>query len=153
MRRIILILAVLLVCLSGFSQRGWTVDSIRVPNGADTTVYYYFWTEEDWGIQFDYRDFDDVDAVLNLGACPVTDGTWFDQLDNASLPYTLADSTVSFEKAAYNFRYLAIKLTKNTVTAGLYMKYYITRDDKPTLVAMKPGRIEYQIDGKMLALR
>ena len=107
-------------------MQGYIYDSIRVPTGTDTTVYVAFFCPGMWGINFDYRDFDAVDATVDLGATPVDDGTWFDRLDNSGLPFTLADSTVSLEKYTHNFRYLAIKLTKSSVTAGLYMPYYIT---------------------------
>jgi hypothetical protein len=135
-----------------FAQRGWMQDSIRVPDGADTTVYLYFWTESPWGISFDYKDFDDVDAILDLGECPVADGSIFNRLDSDDLPFTLADSTVAFEKMAYNFRYLAIKLTKNSVTAGLYMHFYITRDDRIgyAMIEPKPG---YLPNERLFALK
>ena len=107
-------------------SQGIIDDSIRVPTGTDTTVYVEFFCPGQWGIQFDYRDFDAADATLDVGAMPVNDGTWFDRLDNSSLPFTLADSTVSLEKYTHNFKYLGIKLTKNSVTAGLYMPYFIT---------------------------
>ena len=112
---------------SRYLIRQWIInDSIRVPTGTDTTVYVEFFCPGMWGIQFDYRDFDAADAILDLGAVPLNDGNMFDRLDNASLPFTLADSTVSFEKYTFNFHYLAIKLTKTSVTAGLYMPYFIT---------------------------
>lgn len=108
------------------TRQGIINDSIRVPTGTDTTVYVEFFCPGMWGVQFDYRDFDASDATLDIGTCPLNDGNTFDRLDDSSLPITLSDSTVSIEKYTFNFRYMAIKLTKNSVTAGLYMPYYIT---------------------------
>jgi len=127
MKRLIFI-PLLFLCFTLFGQRTYFQDSIRVPNGADTTVYLMFFDNDPWGLSFDYKDFDDTDAVLDLGESGnTTDGSVFNRLDNASLPYTMADSTVAFEKMTYNFRYLAIKLTKNSVSGGLYMRYWVVK--------------------------
>lgn len=153
MRRIIFITAFLALTLSGFAQRGFVSDSIRVPDGDDTTVYYVFWTQDPWGMSIQYFDFDDTDATFTLGESGnTTDGSIFNELDHASLPYTMADSTQGFEKMSFNFRYLAILLTKNSVTAGIMMHYQIFRDDPPTLVYIdpKPGEIEYLVDSSRL---
>ena len=72
-------------------------------------------------MNLNYKAFDAADAVLDLGTTPAPDSLIFDRLDNASLPYTMADSTVSFEKQSYPFKFLAIKLTKNSVTAGIML--------------------------------
>lgn len=152
MKKTILLIAFLIVSLSGFTQRGFTSDSIRVPDGADTTVYYQFWGDK-WGLSIQYGDFDDTDATFNLGESGNTiDGSIFNQIDSDALPYTMADSTQGFEKMSHNFRYLAMVLTKNSVTAGLYMQYQIFRDKVPVLVAMnsKPGEIEYLVDSTRL---
>ena len=152
MKKLLFLIAFLVICLTGFSQRGFISDSIRVPDGADTTVYYEFWGEK-WGLSIQYKNFDDTDATFNLGESGNTiDGSIFNQIDSDALPYTMADSTQGFEKMSHNFRYLAMVLTKGSVTAGLYMQYQIFRDKVPELVAMnsKPGEIEYLIDDKIL---
>lgn len=150
MKRLIFLTS-LFICASGFAQRGWFADSIRVPNGADTTVYLYFWTESPWGLSVEYKDLDSATATLNLGECPIADGSIFNQLDSDDLPYTMADTTQAFEKMRFNFRYLAILLTRNTEVAGPYVRYYITRDDVPYLFPVvrlepMPGKLEYGID-------
>jgi len=127
MKRLILILGIALIGVMAFGQSASITGSIRVPNGADTTVYIAFQTEYAWGITFDYSAFDDVDAILDLGATMDADSNKFDRLNSAELPYTLADSSLSFEKDNFPFGTLAIKLTKTSVTAGLLMYYWIWR--------------------------
>ena len=102
MKKLILI-PLLFVCVAMFGQQVFFQDSIRVPTGADTTVYKLFYTPDPWSMSFEYLDFDDTDAVLDIGESGnTTDGTIFNRLDDDRLPFTLADSMVSFEKAAYN---------------------------------------------------
>jgi len=124
MKKIILFLTIVLLTVSVHAQRRFKVDSILVPTGTDTTVYIRFFTGNSWGINFNYKAFDAADAILDLGVSPHADSTTFDRLDNSSLPYTMADSTVSFEKASFPFKYLVIKLTKSSVTAGTPLYYY-----------------------------
>lgn len=135
---LLLIFAALTVTLSAqtgsryLKSQGFITDSIRVPTGTDTTVYVEFFCPGGWGIQIDYKDFDAADAILDIGAVPydddydAADPLWFDRLDNSGLPFTLADSTISLEKDSHRFSFLGIKLTKTSVTAGLYMPYKIT---------------------------
>ena len=103
---------------------------LTVPTGTDTTYYFEFWHTEPWGAEVHYHDFDAADAVLDFGACSYPDGSSFNRLDNASLPFTLADSTVAIEKSSYNFKYLALKLTSNSVTADLTFKFIIHSDTR-----------------------
>jgi len=110
-----------------FAQSPSITGSIRVPDGADTTVYLSFQTEYAWGITFDYSAFDAVDAILDLGITMDADSNKFDRLDNPDLPFTLADSSVSFKDDDFPFGTLVIKLTKTSVTAGLLMYYWIWR--------------------------
>jgi len=85
-----------------------------------------------WGLNANYKDFDDVDAILDLGTTPSPDSTIFDELNSVELPFTLADSSVSFEKSAFNFGWLAIKLTAESVTAGQLLFLDVWRDDSET---------------------
>ena len=127
MKKFILI-PLLFICLIGFGQMYDKKDSIRYPNGADTTVYKSFFSDEPYGISFDYSNSDAVNGVLELGDCPVNDGSIFNAMSHDSLPYTMAYNTVSFKAASFNHAYLAIKVTKGGNTAGLYIIYYITRN-------------------------
>jgi len=129
MKRLFLLL-LLFVPLLCNAQRTYTVDSIRVPDGADTTVYIKFFTNACWSIQFDFKDFDAADAILDIGAVAEPDSTIFDRIDlydSGDLPYVLADSSVTFQKDNWPHRYIAIKLTKTSVTAGLQLYYWITK--------------------------
>ena len=127
MKKLILILGIVLISVACFAQSPSITGSIRVPDGDDTTVYIAFQTEYAWGATFDYSAFDDVDAVLDLGVTMAVDSNKFDRLDDIRLPYTMADSSESFEKSNFPFGTLAIKLTKNSVTAGLLVYYWIWR--------------------------
>jgi hypothetical protein len=129
MKRLFLLL-LLFVPLLINAQRTYKVDSIRVPNGTDTTVYIKFFTDASWSIQFDFKDFDAADAILDIGAVAEPDSTIFDRIDlydSGDLPYVLADSSVTFQKGNWPHRYIAIKLTKTSVTAGLQLYYWITK--------------------------
>jgi len=127
MKRLILFLGIVLMGVIVFAQSPSITGSIRVPDGADTTVYLSFQTEYAWGITFDYSAFDDVDAILDLGITMDADSNKFDRVDDIRLPFTLADSSVSFEKSNFPYGTLVIKLTKTSVTAGLLMYYWIWR--------------------------
>ena len=71
-----------------------------------------------WGLEVNYKALDNTDGELTLGGCDVADGTIFNELNSAYLPFTLADSTVAFEKGNYSFKFLAIKFTVNSNTEG-----------------------------------
>jgi len=127
MKKLLLILGIALISVTLFAQSPSITGSIRVPDGADTTVYIAFQTNYWWGITFDYSAFDDVDAVLDMGATMAADSNKFDRLDDNRIPYTMADSSESFKDNGFPFGTLAIKLTKNSVTAGLLVYYWIWR--------------------------
>lgn len=148
MKRLIFLFGFLLIFLAGFSQRGFYSDSIRSPNGTDTTVYFFFWTEAPWGISVQYKNLDAADGVLTLGESGnTTDGSVFNELDSDDLPVTLADSTVAFEKMSYNFRYLAINFDRNSCSSGDYIHYQIFRDDKVEPTALREWIEEILEDG------
>jgi hypothetical protein len=90
-----------------------------MPAGTDTTVYIFnFFGGGNWGVSFDYSALDDVDGTIDLGGVEVIDGTVFNRLDDLRLPFTLSGDYVAFEKAYFSFKYLAIKFTPNSCTAG-----------------------------------
>ena len=112
------------------AQSTYYVDSLAVPTGADTTIYIKFYTVSPWSIQFDYKAFDDVDAIIDIAAVAEPDSTIFDRIDvydSGDLPYTMADSSVTFQGDSWPHRYIGIKLTKTSVTAGIMLYYWITK--------------------------
>lgn len=117
----------LLICLSSFGQRIFLQDSIPIITGSDTTIYLMFYGNDNWSLQFNYSNLDASDGTLDLGGADVSDGTIFDRLDDSRLPYTLADSTVGFEKSHFSFRYIAIKFTKGSNTSGTIIYRLIKR--------------------------
>lgn len=126
----LLIILLCLIPLALSAQRVFEDDSIRVPDGADTTVYIKFFTGVSWSIQFNYKNFDAADAILDIGAVAEPDSAIFDRIDlydSGDLPYTMADSSVTFQKKDWPHRYIAIKLTKGSVTSGLQLYYWITK--------------------------
>ncbi len=110
-----------------FGQSPSITGSIRVPDGADTTIYIPFQTEYAWGITFDYSAFDDVDAILDVGSTMDADSLMVSRLDDNRLPFTLADSVVSIKDDNFPYGTIVIELTKTSVTAGLLMYYWIWR--------------------------
>jgi len=127
MKKLLLILGIALISVTLFAQSPSITGSIRVPDGADTTVYIAFQTEYAWGATFDYSAFDDVDAILDLGSTMDADSAMVSRLDDNRLPFTLADSVVTIKDDNFPYGTLAIKLTKTSVTAGLLMYYWIWR--------------------------
>jgi len=123
----LLLLPLLFVCLVSFGQRIFLSDSIPMISGEDTTIYYMFYGVDNWSLEVNYDALDDTDGILDLGSCYVADGTMFNRLNDDRLPFTLADSTVAFEKDNYSFRYLAIKYTKNSNTSGTIFYRLIKR--------------------------
>ena len=123
----LIFLPLLFICLVTFSQQVFIFDSIPKVTGDDTTIYRLFYTPDNWSIEFNYGALDDTDATLDLGSAYVADGTMFDRLDDLRLPFTLADSTVFFEKSNYSGRYLCIKYTPNSVTSGTIFYRLIKR--------------------------
>jgi len=118
MKKLLFFFAILLIGVTVNAQRIYLYDSIPFPAGSDTTIYRMFYSVDNWGLNFNYDALDDVDGTLDLGGVDVNDGTIFDRLDDLRLPYTMVDSTVSFEKSNFSFRYLAIKFTPNSCTSG-----------------------------------
>lgn len=126
MKKLIL-LPLLFLSIACFGQRIFLSDSIPMITGTDTTVYWMFYSVDNWSLEVNYDALDDTDGTLDLGSCYVNDGTMFNRLDDDRLPFTLADSTVAFEKDNYSMRYLAIKFTKGSNTAGTIFYRLIKR--------------------------
>ena len=133
MKKLILLLAFIIPVLCS-AQWVFEQDSMSVPAGTDTTWYIQFYTPTAWSVQFNYRNFDDVDATLGIYACSEPDSTlydlfWLDQnLDGVNdNPFTLADSSITFVGNIYPVRKLLFKLTKGSVTSGLKLYYWYTK--------------------------
>jgi hypothetical protein len=126
MKKLIIVLLALLPLVS-FGQRIYTLDSFPVPSGTDTIIYKKMITGVPWSIEFDYTALNKTDGTLDLGQCAVPDTLDFNRLDDLRLPFTLADSSVVFEKSTFPSRYIQIKFTKGTNTTGKRVYYWITK--------------------------
>lgn len=128
MKKLLFLLVMSVLVLTAFGQRRRTHFVLTVPTGTDTTYIMTAYTNESIGLSFTYKRFDATDAVLDLGEVPHPDSSIFNRLDNSNLPYTLSGTTVAFEKSTLGMPYLAIKLTKGSVTAGTTMDLYVSCD-------------------------
>ena len=138
MKKLLLFTLLALIFESAYGQRQAAWDSIRVPDGADTIVYKRMFDESNFSITFEFDDFDDIDAIVDLGSTPpgltfalrnTPNEEYFNRFNIIELPFTLSDTAASsqaFSKDVQNFKFLSIKLTKGSVTAGLYLRYYLT---------------------------
>jgi len=118
MKKLLFFFAILLIGVTVNAQRVFEYDSIPFPAGSDTTIYRMLYSVDNWSFSFNYGALDNTDGTLDLGGVSVADGTAFDRLDDDRLPFTLADSTVAFEKDNFSFRYVAIKFTVGSNTSG-----------------------------------
>lgn len=118
MKRLLLLLMIVFLSLCMNAQRLIRYDSIPYPAGTDTTVYILMFDIYNWGLEYDYKNLSQTDGLLDLGGCWLADGTVFNRLDDLRLPFTLADSTIAFEKSNFSFKILAIKYTPVTADSG-----------------------------------
>ena len=137
MKKLIFLFGIILISSIVIGQTTAIWDSIRVPNNIDTIVTIRT-NEQNFSVTFEFDDFDDVDATIDIGQVPpgktfalrnTADTNFYQTLDDDRLPFTLSDTASSvqgFEKSQSNFKFLAFKLTKGSVTAGLYLRYYLT---------------------------
>ncbi len=127
MKKIILSLILLVSGLFYLSAQTPTIrytDTLRVPLGADTTIIIdladiRMSKDDKLSLLIDYRTFDDVDAVLSVGYTYDAAGTLLNKFDDSRIPATLANETLHIEKLYVGSKYIYLKLTKNSVTAGL----------------------------------
>ncbi|HDY90452.1 MAG TPA: hypothetical protein ENH82_20320 [bacterium] len=113
----LIFLPLLFICLASFGQRVIVNDSIVFPLN-DTTIYKRLFSVDNLSISFDYSALDNTDGTLDLGGVTIIDGTAFNRLDDDRLPFTLADSTVAFEKDNFSFPWIAIKFSIGSNTSG-----------------------------------
>ena len=111
------------------AQRAY-VDSIQISaiTGTDTTLFVPFRTVDGGSIQFDFTNFDADDAILDFAQS--NDKAGAITIDDTRIPVTLSKVTYTksvngvtknrygFEADQWNFKYIAIKLTKTSVTSG-----------------------------------
>lgn len=128
-----LLLLLFFVPILTFGQRTWETDTLIT--NVDTTIFVRFYSYGDWSIQFDYSSYDQDDWTLSLGNS--NDGTSFDKIDDARVPYTLdvtsnsytdetgaTRCTVTFEGDAWRTIYMGIKIDITTAgTDTLAFKY------------------------------
>lgn len=111
-------------------------DSLVTPIGTDTSNVFVFYSQRPWSIFFEYEELDDVDATLGVYTYDETSGKeellWVDQnIDGTNdNPFTLSDSTMYLWGDNYPFGKMKLKLTKGSVTAGLPVRYYMSRAKK-----------------------
>jgi hypothetical protein len=118
MKRLIFLLT-LFIGTFCYGQRTVITGTIPIPTKTDTTIFVgNSFTGNNWSITFNYKTLNQHTGILDLGGADVSNRTMFDRLDDLRLPFVLADSTVSFEKSNFSFRYLGIKFTKGTCTTG-----------------------------------
>ena len=107
-------------------------DTLVVPAGADTTLIIdlaeiRMGGDDKFAILIDYRTFDNTDAVLDVGYTYDAAGTLLNRFDDDRIPKTLVDSTLHIEKLYITAKYVYLKLTKNSVTAGLKAPVYLIK--------------------------
>jgi len=132
MKKLLFLLVMSALFIGVFSQQRHTHFVLTVPAGTDTNYVMAAYTHVPIGFSFSYKRFDDTDATLDIGERPHQDSLIFNRMYtvDSSLPFTLADSTVAFEKAMFNFKYIVFKLTKGSVTAGTTMDLWVSCDKK-----------------------
>ena len=119
MKRLIFILLFGLIPILGFSQQFVeTTGTILVGASTDTIGYIMMGTEQPCDVYFNYKDFDDTDAIMNLANIVSIDSNTFDLIDDSDFPYTLDDSTLMVRFVdGFPSPYLGVKVTSNSVTA------------------------------------
>lgn len=119
MKRVFLLLVLVLFFMSTNSQTRTISKTWYTPTGADTTYSVDLGARQAAGGNIIYRLFDAADAVLNMGTTMHPDSNTFDQLVSSDLPYTMADSSVSFKIEDPVHEYVLFKLTRNSVSSGI----------------------------------
>ena len=134
--RNLLIVIFILTSFVGFSQRMFT-DTLDVSTiaGSDTTIFLSFKTESGSSIIFDFSNFDDTDATLSFGYS--NDGVGMVTIDDSRNPFTL-DTTayaiavngttykeIGFHGLKWQYKYIAYKLTLNSVTSGNLIRKFV----------------------------
>ena len=112
----------LLICATSMlmDAQNYTIERgvIALTSATSVIKYIPMKTSNPGLIEFNYLDFDDVDAVLDLANVVAADGTLFNRIINDSIPYIMADSSITFTFDNFPAPYLGAKVTRNSVSAG-----------------------------------
>ena len=126
MKKIILILAVLFVGLSSQAQRSFELDfDMSTISGTDTTLYFSWFTDEGWSMQYDWSDFNADDAIIDWGQS--NNDSVYVPFINDSLPYTINTAVKTndmiYSRIGHSSNNIVCKITKGSVTSGtLYIR-------------------------------
>lgn len=146
MKKLILILTITLFTICLNAQRVWFDDEMTVPVGDDTTWNKMFYDNDAWSIQFDFSNFDSLDAgsAADLYCYCIDEPpdsslfplVWVDlNLDGSNdNPWELsnvlnADSslTLLIWGEVFPCRWIGFKLERDSVSPGLILDYWITK--------------------------
>ena len=118
MKRLIFLLLLGLAPLLVSAQFITRTGVIYVGADTDTLAYIPMATPEVVDVFFNYKAFDDTDAILDLGEVHNLDSNTFDRVDDLRIPYTMDDSTwmVRFLDG-FPAPFLGVKVTSSSVTA------------------------------------
>ena len=114
-------LFIAIISFASFAQRNFeeTFD-VSTISGADTTLYFSWYSAQAWVLQYDYNTLDADDAVIDFGHSQDKSGIVL--FVNDSLPYTMNTSyrtlNAIYSRQGHSSEYVAIKITKNSVTSG-----------------------------------
>jgi len=125
MKKIALTLALALLCVVGFSQGTWVskgelttvIDSLDLSTvtGSDTTIYIIC-PNGDWSMDIQFA------TVTGTGTAEIVAGhnsTTMELYDaNSTVSVTGASGTLKFDDDNQPWRYLGVKITMSSITAG-----------------------------------
>ena len=137
MKKLIILLA-MFVPFTLNAQRVYTLDSMSVPIGDDTTWTQKFFTGHPWSIQFNCSEFDStaVGSAADLYVYSSNDAdsslynlVWVDRnLDGSNdNPWELTDSTLTVWGESFPFVDIVYKLEKDSVSSGLKLYYWVVK--------------------------
>lgn len=125
MKKFIFLSIFLIVCVVISAQVPLTQRYTMYAGVVDTSLTIPLATVYPASVDINYKAFDDVDAILDLGSTPHPDSLTFNELDDLRLPYTMTDSTVCFNfPDGYPHGWLTINITTGSVTSG--KKVFVT---------------------------
>ena len=107
-------------------------DSIPVPVSSDTIVYFPIVRSGGnpypvkFGLYINYKSLDAKDATLDIGEAYADNKTiHYSSFSREWLPWTLADSTITFEKSWFIGKSIGLKFSKGSATSGKIFTTFI----------------------------